>query len=87
MTNHTQLGDLQVILVHQQGFAECCQVTNKHDLNKIVEDAAAGRAKYHEDRPALGNCQFVQGRSSQLHLPASGLHGKIKDLTLNSYQQ
>lgn len=62
-------------------------MTNKHDLNKIVEDTAGDCAKSHEDRPALGKCQFAQGRSSQLDLAASGLHGKTKDLTLNSDQQ
>lgn len=74
----TQQGDMQEICA-PPGLCRTAAKgqINKHDLSKIVEDAAAGSAKSLEDRPALENCQVVQGRSSQ----PCGLHHKAKDLT------
>lgn len=44
--------------------AESWQIS-KRALNEIVATAAVRSAKSLEGRPALGNCQFVPGRSAQ----------------------
>lgn len=61
MTSHTQHGDMQEFFVHNRGVARCWEMTNKHDLNKIVEDVAIGGVKPLKSQACAGGQPISAG--------------------------